>query len=374
MQRTREMENYYDLLGLTQSATEAEIRKAYRDLARRFHPDINPDKNSEDKFKAITEGYNVLTNINERKKYDRELDRFLKKTINKKFNAYRTQQAKARTTRPAATERYYNAQKEDYENIKNFQTQRRSVPADKKNKSQDSIFNTLKTGFNRLSDGARSIFFEPDAQRQESTGSTTAQEAEAYQQKNPGNGTAVSKISIIEVSVTMNDVLTGVKKTVEIEEADGMRKIRVAVPAGVRSGSVVRMRSASKPEEELVLVIRVAKHPFMQIDSRGLIVDVPITPHEAVTGASIKVPTLEEEQILLKIPPGSQSGEELRVKGKGIADRSGTGDIYYRLLIQLPVNPLATGIADSAETLSRYYTAPLRMDMPKSLKDIATAS
>ena len=149
------MENYYDLLGLNQSATEAEIRKAYRELARQFHPDINPDPDSADKFKVMTEGYNLLTDEKSRKKYDRELDKYIKKATRKKFNAYATAQASGKKS---ATEKYVKAQQEDYEQIKAFQNQRRQQG--KSGAPGEKIFDSLRGGFSKLSDGAKSIFFE----------------------------------------------------------------------------------------------------------------------------------------------------------------------------------------------------------------------
>ena len=110
----------------------------------------------------------------------------------------------------------------------------------------------------------------------------------------------------------------------------------------------------------------------MAIEARGLVVEVPITIAEAILGSSITLPTLDD-QVVITVPPGCKSGSEVRVRNKGIAQRDGTrGDLFYRLMIQVPDAAHAVGIKEKALELDRYYSQNLRTSLPRSLVDIAS--
>jgi DnaJ-class molecular chaperone len=158
-----------------------------------------------------------------------------------------------------------------------------------------------------------------------------------------------------------------VKKTVEIEEPAGTRKLSVAIPPGVRSGSVIRLRAKNSPTEELVLIVRVASHPFIAMQPRGIVVEVPVSVQEAVFGASITVPTLEDP-VSIKIPPGTQSGQEVRLRERGVHHREGArGDIFYRILIAVPGSPEAVGLREKVGELEAYYGGGVRAGLPAAL-------
>ena len=177
----------------------------------------------------------------------------------------------------------------------------------------------------------------------------------------------VSKVSILEISVTMRDAILGMKKTVEIGEPEGLRKISINIPPGVKTGSVLRFREKSGNGEELVFIIRVGTHPFLCIENKGVVVDIPISINEAFAGASLTLPTFEEA-VIVKIPPLSQSGTEIRVKGKGVLSREGQrGDLFYRLLIKLPEALHAVGIKEKISELESYYAGSVRQGFSKTL-------
>jgi DnaJ-class molecular chaperone len=165
----------------------------------------------------------------------------------------------------------------------------------------------------------------------------------------------------------MHDAIFGVKKALEIPEPEGQRKVSVKIPAGVRSGSVIRLRAKNMPNEDLVLIVRVAAHPFLTIQARGLVAEIPITIQEAIVGAHISVPTLDEA-VSIKIPPGSQSGSELRLKNRGLTLKDGTrGDLFVRLMIRVPETADAVGLKEKASELDAYYSNNVRQGLPKHL-------
>jgi DnaJ-class molecular chaperone len=343
------MQNHYETLSINSSATEDEIRRAYRILARRYHPDVNPGETSAERFKAIAEAYAVLRDKESKQQYDIELEKYLRKNVSRQFKAYEKQQRRA-----TATERYYKAQKADYEKIKEWQEQRARAEAEEAASAKKSDKFDLKTKLDTVRKSLKGLL--------ESASSRTTDNKSSK----PAKSARVSKISILEVSVTIFDVISGVRKTVEIEEPEGSRKINVRIPAGVRNGSIVRLRANNLPGEEVVLIIRVARHPFLSIEQKGLMIEIPITINEAISGATIKVPTLEDP-VMLKIPPNTSSGTELRLRGRGIPEKDSAGDLFVRLMIKVPESEHAVGIKDRAADLDLYYEHSVRQDLPKTL-------
>ena len=336
------MKDYYKILGLSSSSPENRIRRAYRTLARRYHPDVNPDKDSTDKFKEIAEAYRVLVDPLERRAYDTKYSDYLKNISNAKIKAY--QQA---AEKRAATEKYYEQQKRDIAAIKAWQ----SKIYDRKGFSPFKAlanwpikqFRAVKTFGAWLAGRAGRAFKE-----------TTS--------PNPG----VFKVSVIEVPVTFKEAIYGAKKQLSIDEPGGERKIKIAIPPGVQTGTIVRLKSSSAPNEEMVLVARLEKHPALSIDQQGLCVEIPVTINEAVSGATIKVPGLDEE-LLVKLPPNTQSGSKIRVKDKGIPGGEPRGDLFVKVLVRVPESEYAVGLKEKSADLELYYEKPVRENLPKSL-------
>lgn len=363
------MENYYKLLGLNTSAASEEIRRAYRILARRYHPDVNPGKTSEDKFKKIAEAYRVLSDPDKRKAYDSDLENHLRSTghgqsdADPRINAYRRNQSSARTS---ARQKFYEAQYQNFGKVKP-ETTAEEKPAPK----------TASAGLG--GDFAKfATLGKKTLDRVFGTGRKETPRRSATESNRPGTMTGdvdvdrhdIAKISLIEVSVTLGDVVNGVKKTVEIAEPEGTRKVSVRIPAGVRNGSVVHLRSKGGTGEDLVIIVRVAAHPFLSMHTRGLVAEVPISINEAISGASVTLPSLDDP-ISVKIPPGAQSGTEIRMKGRGVVNKDGSrGDLFYRLMIRVPEAQNAVGFSERANELERYYSQPVRQSLPKTLLDL----
>ena len=268
--------DHYAVLGLRSSATADEIRRAYRILARRYHPDVNPGRSSEEKFKLIAASYAVLADADSRRQYDHDFLEQLKRSKAEHFA--RTQR---RTARGRAEERYRTVQEA---------TQRNARAA------QETFAATVRSPLEQV----KQLWSRARA----AVGNT------------PRSAPRGRKVSVIEISVTLRDAIQGVRRTIELAEPEGVRKISVSIPAGIRTGSVIRLREKDGVEE-LVLIVRVSSHPHLALDHRGLVVEIPITVSEALHGASLTLPTFESHAVV-KVPPGSQSGTEIRLKQRGI--------------------------------------------------------
>jgi len=348
------MENYYEVLSVNSSATEDEIRRAYRILARRYHPDVNPGKVNSDKFRKIAEAYETLNDSEKRRQYDIELESSQRKQFNQRYKGYASTSSQGTTTpRGTATDRYYEAQKADYEKIRKMQAKHAATAATQVRTPKPGTLPDLKALYGQVRKGAKS-FLKYAAYKPKD------------ESKPKGRKVQVSKISIIEVSITMHDVINGIRKTVEIQDDNTSRKINVRIPPAVKNGSIIRMRANNLPGEEIVLIIRIAKHPMLSIESKGLILEIPVTVNEAISGSNIKIPTLEDP-VMLKIPPNTHGGTDFRLRGKGIKNKEGDGDLFARVTIRVPESAHAVGIKEKAAELDEYYENPVRKELPKSL-------
>ena len=348
-------QDYYAVLGVPRGAAEGDIKKAYRKLARKYHPDVNPgDKTAEEKFKAVQEAYTVLSDAEKRKIYDQ-------------YGFYR----------------------------EGFQGQPPPGGGGARGGRGFEGFDFSGFGGGGGASDFSEIFSEffsgagGDA-RQPATGPAPGEDLEYY--LNIGFMDAVRGLST-RISVSRKatcDVCHGTGSTSgkaqtvcpvcqgkgRIEQSRGPLKfssictncggsgqivrgdcakcggsgridkvetINVRIPAGVATGSRVRLpgkgnvgRNGGKPGD-LYLVIEVAPHPFFSRQGNDVLCEVPITLTEALLGTKIEVPTVDG-RALLKIPPGTQSGQKFRLAGKGIASRRGgdRGDQIVEVKVVLP--------------------------------------
>ncbi len=338
------MHNYYRILGVSTAATNEEIRRAYRVLARRYHPDVNPGKSSEEKFKQIAQAYAVLSDAKQRKQYDLDLEKESHEGFASAFEraheAYRKQQQRASShqrVRPTTSQQTAGPQTV------------RAKPAPKRERNLGRIVRLSRDTFQKL--------------RTKVSKKVTGRE--------PSTAPQVSQVSLIEVSIAITEAITGVRRTVEVsDEKGGQRKISVTIPPGVRSGSVVRFRRKEDPSEEVVLIVRVAAHPWMSMTHKGLTIEVPISVSEAIHGARIQIPSLGEP-LLVSVDSGTQSGQEVRLRNQGVAFRDGTrGDLFVRFLVKLPESPEAVGLKEKVLELDQYYAQSVRHHLPKSLLQV----
>ena len=364
------MQNHYEVLGIKTSATSEEVRRAYRVLARRYHPDVNPGKASEERFKAIASAYSVLGDQTKRDQFDAEYERFLLHNSPAGFRAYHKQKEDEQRAR----ERFAKAQAQETARAQ-AEAQRAKESVVEETARQSRI--KLKGGSPRRSSKEPAAKESPPKPPSKVIANTLSGLKQLFAKRDsstkPKGGekrVGVNRISVVEVSISVRDTIMGVKKTVEISEPEGYRKVSVSIPPGSRTGSVVRMRSRHKTDEELVLIVRVAAHPLISMQTKGLVIEIPISISEAISGASVMVPTLEEP-VSIRIPAGSQSGHEVRLKERGLVQRDGTkGDLFYRLMVRVPESPDAVGLASKAQELDLYYETTVRSALPKSLLEI----
>jgi DnaJ-class molecular chaperone len=341
------MKTLYQILGVSTAASAEEIRRAYRVLARRYHPDVNPGRSSEERFKEIAQAYATLSDPAKRKSYDADLE---KRTDD---NAYASTFERAHAA-------YQRAGKFQSSGAKGSSATASARPNPERPKQTAAATATRPAtssefgSFARLSrDTFRSI--------QKTVQNKLLGKTDKGIQK-------TTHFSLVEVSLSIVEAIRGVRKTVEITDSAGdERKISVIIPPGSRPGSVIRFRRKDVPTEEVVLLIRLAAHPFVSISVRGLTLDVPITVAEAVGGAKIQVPSLGEP-LLVVVEPGTQSGDEVRIKNKGILYRDGTrGDLFVRFQIKIPQSSSAVGLQEKAQELNQYYEKSVRAVLPKSI-------
>ena len=326
-------------LGLKNSASLDEVKRAYRILARRHHPDINGRADAGERFKEIQEAYNTLRDPEKKKLYDATAEAFLKQQFNQKLKSYsKYAESSARSKEPpkesfkskvesAWEEAPFNVPLDPFKDLSSLINQGRSF--------------SLKS-YDWLKDKGKD--FKERFQRASKT-----------------------KVSIVEVSVTIEESLKGVRKKVEFVEPEGTKKVSIVIPPGVRDGSVIRLRNKSNKNEDLIIVVRLAHHPFLSIKAKGLIMEIPVTVSEALYGAQIKVPGVEDS-ILVKIPSQSQSGSEVRIEGQGIQGRDGKrGDLFIKVMIMTPPDPNAALLKEKTDELNKYYEKDVRAQLPTTL-------
>ena len=305
--------DYYDVLGVARTATEDEIKSAYRKLARKYHPDVNPgDKSAEEKFKEINEAYEVLSDADKRKKYDE---------LGPNWKA-------GQDFRPPPNWEGANVEFGDY-----------------------GDFFGGGRGASGFSDFFESLFGGRRGPRRGAGFAMRGQDVEA------------------EIPLTLEEAHRGVKRTITLQVTetcpdckgsgvkDGKtcptcrgagairrpKSLEVTIPAGVREGSVIRLPgqgepgSSGAPAGDLFLRVRLQPHRLFNIVGENDVqIELPVAPWEAALGAKIPVPTLDGP-VEMKIPPGAQGGQRLRLRGQGLNRRGGgRGDEYVKIRIVIP--------------------------------------
>ncbi len=315
--------DYYQVLGVPKTAADKDIKQAYRRLARQFHPDVNPGKDANEKFKAINEAYEVLSDPETRKKYDtygenwKHADQFTQAQGQGGFGFDPT----GRSGRGGGNRvhvQYGNMGGEDFDSI------------------LEDMMGSRGQGQGYGRRGA------PRRQASEQGVSVTLEEAYA------GTTRTMELVRTLTCEVCRGTgyLQKGVCPTCRgAGYVQSPRKIEVKIPAGVDNGSRVRVSAGG--EEEIYLVISILPHQKFERKADDLYVDLPVKLTDAVLGAEVKVPTLKGE-VLLKIPPETQNGSTIRLAGQGMSKlgSSSRGDLYARVKITLP-----TGLSDKEKKL-----------------------
>ena len=275
-----QFKDYYAVLGVEPSAGDAEIKTAYRRLARKYHPDVSKEPGAEDQFKAVNEAYEALRDPQKRAAYD---------------------QLRARGYRPG----------EEFRPPPDFG---RGGPG-----AQDFDFEEIFGGAGGNGGGAGfSDFFEGLFGRRGRT--------EPPSQRGPQG----PRDSRAKLAVPLQAVHDGGSVRVNVNG----RQLDVRVPTGVKPGQVIRLAGQGSQGGNLLLEVEYAPHPQFEVDGRNIIHVLSVTPWQAALGASLSVPTLGGA-VELKIPPDSDSGRKLRLRGRGLPG-SPPGDQIVELEVTTP--------------------------------------
>jgi len=275
--------DYYEALGVPRDASSEDIRRAYRKLARQYHPDVNKEPDAEDRFKEVSEAYEVLRDPEKRERYDRL-------------------GANWKTGEDVSGAAGFGGfgQQGGFEDVR-------------------VDFGSGGFGGGDFSDFFES-FFSGSRGRRRTAGfdgfSTRGSDQEAT------------------LELSLEEAAAGGTRRMSL--ANG-RSYEVNVPAGVRDGQLIRLAgeggagAGDGPAGDLLLRVRIKPHPRFQVRDRDLYVTLPLTPWEAALGASVEVPTLTGAT-QVKVPPGSSSGRRLRLRGQGMPG----GDLYATVSIKVP--------------------------------------
>ena len=291
--------DFYEILGVSRNATQEQIQRAYRKLARAHHPDVNKDPGAEDRFKDVSEAYNVLHDPETRRRYDafgpdfrRVPDDVDPETWNRAA-AGGGPWAGGAGTGPRA---------------------RRGPAAD--------------TGF--------ATGFGEDIDLDDLLGGLFGGRAGRGWGPIPG----ADQEAVIDL--TVEEAYRGTRRSVTLEGGGQTRTLQVTIPAGVTNGQRIRLAgqggrgTEGAPAGDLYLIVRIAPHPRYRVEGRDLHVELPLAPWEAALGTTVAVETPDGEA-KVKVPAGTSSGRRLRLRGRGLPNPKGTaGDLYAEARILVP--------------------------------------
>jgi curved DNA-binding protein len=291
--------DYYQVMGVARTATQDEIKRAYRKLARKYHPDVSKEKNAEERFKELQEAYEVLKDAEKRAAYDQ----------------LGADWRQGQEFRPPP----------DWGKGFEFSRGRTGSAGSAPGADFSDFFSELF--------GARTPFGGAHA--------------------GPGRGgrafATAGEDHVARVEVDLEDAYRGGTRNIEVRApqmtADGHvvtrpRTLRVTIPAGVVEGQQIRLTGQGRPGSgggppgDLYLEVNIRPHPVFQVDGRDVTVLLPVAPWEAALGESVSVPTLGGA-VDMKLPEGARAGQKLRLRGRGLPGPT-PGDQYVTLNIVLP--------------------------------------
>lgn len=277
-----EYSDYYKMLGVERSASQDEIKKAYRKLARKYHPDVSKEPNAEDKFKNVGEAYEVLRDDEKRASYDQLGSNW--------------KQGQNFTPPPG----YGGGQAGGF--------------GGGGGASFSDFFESMFTG----AGGHGGAGFSQGGFR-------------------PSKG----QDQLVSIKIDIEDAFEGSSRTLNLSSGNGdSKKIKVRIPKGIKEGQKIRLAGqggegrGGGPSGDLQLEVSFRTHPFYRLEGSDIYLELPITPWEAALGATIDVPT-PSGRIGIKVPMGSDSGKKLRLKGRGLPSKP-VGDFYVLIKVTVP--------------------------------------
>lgn len=306
----------YKDLGVSKSASADEIKKVYKKLAGQLHPDRNPgDQKTEARFKAVNRAYQVLHDPDKRRLYDE----FGEESLREGFNS-------------AAARAYRNAAQ---------------ATGARRARGGGINFEDLQGG------GAGPGGFGDLLGELFGNGGRSSRRGGA-----PSKGSDVAS----EVAIDFVSAIRGAELRLRLQ--DGGEEVTVRIPPGAGEGDKVRVAGHGAPSPmggnpgDLVITVRVNPHPFFERDGLDLYLNLPITVGEAHRGAKVRVPT-PDGPVTMSVPKHAQSGQEARLKGKGVKRAGKQGDLYVRYLVKMPAHD-SDAIEQAVATLENAMTGDVR--------------
>ena len=283
-------EDYYQILGVQKNAGDEEIKKAYRKLAMKYHPDhTKGDKSAEEKFKKISEAYAVLSDKEKRKEYDT----FGSEGFRQRF-------------------------------------------------SQEDIFRGFDFGdiFREFGVGGGDFSHARGGGRRFSFGTGSPFNFSGAQQHSQAKGSDL----VYELPLTLREVATGTSKVITFQHQGRSENLTVKIPKGLIAGKKLRLAGKGNPSPyggpagNLYIKSKLLNDPVFSSENYDLYINRELKLSEAILGTTVSVPTIEDKQLSLKIPPGTKSGTKMRLSGHGLPDMKNNkmGDLYVRVQVKIP--------------------------------------
>ncbi len=267
--------DYYKILGVDKNSSPDEIRKAYRNLAKKYHPDVSKEKNAEEKYKEINEAYEVLKDPAKKQKYD---------NFGMNYNS-----GQDFTPPPGWQHVEFNGQ-------------------DLGGNFSDFFNNLFGSGFGGFNDVFNSRHQQP-----------------------------VKSDSEVDLNLTLEQIITGGTRELILKNSNGTkRNLKVNLPKGITEGSRIKLPGKSEGGGDIYVNIHVAPHKIYKVDGYNLTREIKVNAWDAVLGKDFNTETLNGA-VTVKMPPGIQDGQKLRLRGKGLPGRNGIdGDMFIEIKIEIP--------------------------------------
>ena len=372
--------DYYDIMGVSKDASQEEAKKAYRKLARKWHPDINPgNKEAEQRFKEISEAYDVIGDEKKRKLYDEFGHEGLQAGFDaekaRQFQQWGSFQQQAQGAGGQGFGRYQTYE-DIFGDLFGFGERAGGSRAARASRGRD-VEHGMTIDLLSALKGFRTELSMQMAKECPSCGGSGIDPSAGMSTCPMCGGSG--RLNVAEGPMHLTKPCPQCRGHGKVGKACpqcggsgrvvGTEKINVSIPPGVKEGSKVRITGKGEPglnggkPGDLYLIIHVKPHPLLRREGNDLHMEIPVTVHEAIAGGTITVPTIDG-LIKLKVPPKSQNGQILKVKGKGAvkAKSKERGDLMVKLVVKVPQTD-AKEILDSAEKMDRYYKEDVRRNI-----------